>query len=158
MLATSPAAAQADGPGTYPPCRDAQPAQLSCTDPDEDACTPDKTLEVRCTALQQTLCAGPREFNVTRECVYTTGYSYKKALVLNVFLGFLGADRFYMGYPAIGLVKLFTFGFLYFGNFIDTVLLCTGLLGPADGSDFVVKPGIPRQTRYVPQGPTYLEE
>lgn len=30
------------------------------------------------------------------------GYSYKVAVALSLFLGWLGADRFYLGYPALG--------------------------------------------------------
>jgi hypothetical protein len=38
------------------------------------------------------------------------------ALGLAVFGGFLGLDRFYLGYPALGLAKLCTAGFLLFGH------------------------------------------
>lgn len=31
-----------------------------------------------------------------------SGYSYKVAVALSLFLGWLGADRFYLGYPALG--------------------------------------------------------
>lgn len=32
----------------------------------------------------------------------SNGYSYKVAVALSLFLGWLGADRFYLGYPALG--------------------------------------------------------
>uniref|UniRef100_UPI00398F6FFA TM2 domain-containing protein 1 n=1 Tax=Pristiophorus japonicus TaxID=55135 RepID=UPI00398F6FFA len=35
-------------------------------------------------------------------CRNVTGYSYKVAVALSLFLGWLGADRFYLGYPALG--------------------------------------------------------
>ena len=37
-------------------------------------------------------------------CVFPlrSGYSYKVAVALSLFLGWLGADRFYLGYPALG--------------------------------------------------------
>lgn len=31
-----------------------------------------------------------------------SGYSYKVAVALSLFLGWIGADRFYLGYPALG--------------------------------------------------------
>jgi TM2 domain-containing membrane protein YozV len=43
-------------------------------------------------------------------------HDFHTAVGLSVFLGFLGIDRFYLGYPAIGLVKLCTFGFLLVGQ------------------------------------------
>ena len=52
-----------------------------------------------------------------------TGYRYDTALLLSVFGGVLGLDRFYLGYPAIGLFKLCTFaacGLLYL---LDLVLI-----------------------------------
>ncbi|XP_064372373.1 TM2 domain-containing protein 1 isoform X2 [Dromaius novaehollandiae] len=34
-------------------------------------------------------------------CRNVNGYSYKVAVALSLFLGWLGADRFYLGYPAL---------------------------------------------------------
>ena len=48
-----------------------------------------------------------------------------------------GADRFYLGYPALGLLKLSTLGFLFLGQFIDVILIATQIVGPADGSNYV---------------------
>lgn len=49
-----------------------------------------------------------------------------------------GADRFYLGYPAIGLLKLFTVGFMLMGHLVDIILIATQVVGPADGSAYVV--------------------
>jgi TM2 domain-containing membrane protein YozV len=35
-----------------------------------------------------------------------------------------GLDRFYLGYPAIGLLKLFTLGFVFIGQVSYTQLHC----------------------------------
>ncbi|XP_071059061.1 TM2 domain-containing protein 1 isoform X1 [Pseudochaenichthys georgianus] len=40
-------------------------------------------------------------FNKTIPCRNVSGYSYKVAVALSLFLGWLGADRFYLGYPAL---------------------------------------------------------
>ena len=37
------------------------------------------------------------------------GHSYETALLLSVFLGMFGIDRFYLGYPAIGKCSLHPF-------------------------------------------------
>ena len=41
------------------------------------------------------------------------------ALILCIFLGYLGLHRFYVGNVGMGLVYLFTLGFFGFGPFID---------------------------------------
>lgn len=45
------------------------------------------------------------------------------ALVLSVFLGWLGADRFYMGQIGLGIVKLITMGGFLFWWVIDVILI-----------------------------------
>ncbi|XP_059503904.1 TM2 domain-containing protein 1 isoform X2 [Stegostoma tigrinum] len=56
-------------------------------------------------------------------CRNVSGYSYKVAVALSLFLGWLGADRFYLGYPALGLLKFCTVGFCGIGSLIDFVLI-----------------------------------
>ncbi|KAM9762638.1 TM2 domain-containing protein 1 isoform 1-T2 [Menidia menidia] len=41
-------------------------------------------------------------FNRTIACRNVSGSSYRVAVALSLFLGWLGADRFYLGYPALG--------------------------------------------------------
>lgn len=65
------------------------------------------------------------------------GKSKMTAMLLSIFLGGLGIDRFYLGYTGLGVLKLLTagcFGILYL---IDIIYICTGNLKPADGSEYV---------------------
>lgn len=55
-----------------------------------------------------------------------------------------GADRFYLGYPGIGLLKFCTLGFLFFGQLVDIVLIAMQVVKPSDGSDYVIKSFGPR--------------
>lgn len=58
------------------------------------------------------------------------------AIILSVLLGGLGIDRFYLGYTGLGIVKLLTFGGFGIWSLIDLIMICTGSLKPADGSDY----------------------
>lgn len=49
-----------------------------------------------------------------------------------------GLDRFYLGYPGIGLLKLCTLGFFFLGQLIDIILIATQVLKPADGSSYII--------------------
>jgi len=70
--------------------------------------------------------------------VFRNGYSFETSLLLSIFLGMFGIDRFYLGYPALGLLKLSTLGFLFLGQFADVILIATQIVGPADGSHYVM--------------------
>lgn len=48
------------------------------------------------------------------------------------------ASRFYLGYPAIGLLKFSTLGFFFIGHLVDIILIASQSLGPADGSNYVI--------------------
>ncbi|KAJ7993207.1 hypothetical protein DPEC_G00270060 [Dallia pectoralis] len=71
-------------------------------------------------------------FNRSISCRNVSGYSYKVAVALSLFLGWLGADRFYLGYPALGLLKFCTVGFCGIGSLVDFVLISMQIVGPSD--------------------------
>ncbi len=58
------------------------------------------------------------------------------AIILSLFVGGLGIDRFYLGYTGLGIAKLLTLGGLGVWTLIDFIMICTGSLKPADGSDY----------------------
>ena len=58
------------------------------------------------------------------------------ALLFSILLGGLGVDRFYLGYTGMGLLKLLTGGCLGILYIIDIILIATGKLVPADGSEY----------------------
>ncbi|XP_041647615.1 TM2 domain-containing protein 1 [Cheilinus undulatus] len=94
-------------------------------------------------------------FNKTIPCRNVSGYSYKVAVALSLFLGWLGADRFYLGYPALGLLKFCTVGFCGIGTLIDFILIAMQIVGPADGSNYIVDYYGARLTRLSITNETY---
>ncbi|XP_053549619.1 TM2 domain-containing protein 1 isoform X1 [Bombina bombina] len=71
-------------------------------------------------------------------CRNVNGYSYKVAVALSLFLGWLGADRFYLGYPALGMLKFCTVGFCGIGSLLDFILISMQIVGPSDGSSYII--------------------
>jgi hypothetical protein len=55
------------------------------------------------------------------------------ALLLSIFLGQLGVDRFYLGYIGLGVVKLLTAGGCGVWWLIDVILIATDGLKDAQG-------------------------
>ncbi len=58
------------------------------------------------------------------------------ALILSIFLGELGIDRFYLGYIGTGILKLITCGGFGIRWLIDLIMIATGKLKPKDGSEY----------------------
>jgi len=94
----------------------------------------------QCTALPGIVCQTSCNSTFTRweSCNWTNGYHFDTALLLSVFLGMFGIDRFYLGYPAIGLLKFSTLGFFFIGHLVDIILIASQTLGPADGSHYII--------------------
>ena len=97
------------------------------------------------TTLAERQDGGGSVFWKDADCRWTNGYHFDTALLLSVFLGMFGADRFYLGYPALGLLKFSTLGFFFLGHLLDVILIATQVVGPADQSHYVINffgPGV----------------
>ncbi|XP_041862638.1 TM2 domain-containing protein 1 [Melanotaenia boesemani] len=153
-------------------CEHLRLGQYRCNDPKIDEATQepetcrDTTAWVECLPAPNITCRLPNGtefrfsgdevgFNRTVPCRNVSGYSYKVAVALSLFLGWLGADRFYLGYPALGLLKFCTVGFCGIGTLIDFILIAMQIVGPADGSNYIVDYYGARLTRLSITNQTY---
>ncbi|XP_046576014.1 TM2 domain-containing protein CG10795-like [Haliotis rubra] len=135
------------------PCENLLLGQYLCDDPEIDTetqqakeCNPDsRTVQVTCRPAADITCIydgkehnSKNGFKKNVPCKWTNGHKFETALLLSIFLGMFGIDRFYLGYPAIGLVKFATLGFMFLGQLIDILLIATQVVKPSDGSEYVI--------------------
>lgn len=66
--------------------------------------------------------------------------SWSTALCLSICLGWLGIDRFYLGYPWLGMFKLVTFGGFFIWWIIDIILLLVGAMRDVEGGILRTRP------------------
>jgi hypothetical protein len=59
------------------------------------------------------------------------------ALLLSIFLGYLGVDRFYLGHVGLGIAKLLTFGGCGIWYLIDVILIATNSLRDSQGQELI---------------------
>lgn len=57
------------------------------------------------------------------------------ALLLSIFVGGLGVDRFYLGYTGLGVGKLLTLGGCGIWSIIDIISIATGKMKDANGNE-----------------------
>ncbi|KAK6624821.1 hypothetical protein RUM44_011685 [Polyplax serrata] len=138
------------GCGYQVDCTTLRLGQYMCPDPAYDqidpatqqyyGCTKENKAKVLCRAADGIICIETKNSTFRKEmpCKWTNGYSFETALLLSIFLGMFGIDRFYLGYPGIGLLKLCTMGFMFIGQLVDIILIATQIVGPADGSYYII--------------------
>ena len=148
-------------------CSELLPGQFLCQKVFFPSFHCNKTYNITCTVLEGLSCSLPSNnnqntletsnnddvileslevtaFNQTKDCpLNSNGYSYELALLLSVLFGIFGVDRFYLGYPALGVLKLFSFGGLLIWWLIDIVLIALQILKPVDQSPYEMKFGGP---------------
>jgi hypothetical protein len=88
---------------------------------------------------KQTMSNGTTPPPATTPAPATGGKDWLVALLLSIFLGSLGIDRFYLGYTGLGILKLITCGGLGVWWLIDLILIAAGKMTDKNGQPLVKK-------------------
>ncbi|XP_064630457.1 TM2 domain-containing protein 2-like [Lineus longissimus] len=97
-----------------------------------------QNTSVMCRVLTGIECYGERAFLKDGfPCIKYNGHYFVTTLIYSVLLGFLGMDRFCLGHTGTAVGKLLTLGGVGIWWIVDVILLVTGGLLPADGSNWV---------------------
>ena len=67
------------------------------------------------------------------------GKDWLTVLLLSIFLGSLGVDRFYLGYTGLGILKLVTLGGCGIWALIDIIMIATNKLKDSNGTPLYKK-------------------
>ncbi|HEV8191064.1 MAG TPA: TM2 domain-containing protein [Ktedonobacterales bacterium] len=65
------------------------------------------------------------------------GHDWLITLLLSIFLGYLGVDRFFTGSIVLGILKLITFGGCGIWWLVDIILIATGSYKDGQGRPLV---------------------
>ena len=65
------------------------------------------------------------------------GRDWLVALLLSIFVGTFGVDRFYLGKVGTGILKLLTAGGFGIWWLVDVILIATGAMRDAEGRELV---------------------
>lgn len=84
-----------------------------------------------CYPLKGVICLGEKYWIVNDfRCFQEGKTQYVTVLICSIFFGIFGVDRFILGYPLLGTIKLLTLGGFGFWYIIDLIMISLGILDP----------------------------